>query len=175
MPVLMNAKNAGLSEKEVDELQRRLGRQLPVEYRQFLVRGNVFVPDSNRITGQGMIGSVVKFLGVSLDPTEDLHATMETYVDRVPVNAIPVALAGGGNLVCIDLVTGATYLWDHENEAVEGEEPDFRNMHLLAESFSRFVDAMEPFDPSTVVLDPKDVVSVKLKPGFAEKFKDFRR
>lgn len=86
-------------------------------------------------------------------------------------HVLPVALAGGGNLVCLHLPSGAIYFWDHEAEAGEGDAVDFSNLHFLTDSFTAFLRSMVPASVST---SGGTVVSVKLKPGFAEKFKDYK-
>ena len=174
MTVAMSAQRPALTALEIESLERQIGAQLPESYKHFLETGNVVTPASNQFQGQGMSGSVSKFLGASSVANDDLAATQVTYTDRLPGHVLPVALAGGGNLVCIYLQNGRVYLWDHEQDAGDGEVASFDNMHYVAESFSSFLAALEPFDADKVELDPKDIVSVKLKPGFAERFKDFK-
>ena len=84
---------------------------------------------------------------------------------------MPVALAAGGDLIVVNVDSGRVYFWDHEREAGLDEVAGNANMHLLADSFDEFMQSLIPFDSKTVVLDPAAVISVKLKPGFAEKFK----
>ena len=174
MTVAMKAKYPGLGEGDVSSLENKLGHGLSDEYKEFLMAGNVMIPRPNSVQGQGMSGSVSKFLGVSSNVDDDLLATRRTYADRLPDGVIPIALAGGGNLVCVYSKNGQMYLWDHEDEAGEGEVVGFDNMHFIAKSFSEFLKVLAPFDSKDAVLNPDDVISVKLKPGFAEKFKDYR-
>lgn len=174
MTVAMKAKYPGLVEGDVGSLENKLGHRLSDEYKKFLMTGNVMIPAPNSVQGQGMSGSVSKFLGVSSDADDDLLVTMRTYADRLPDDVIPIALAGGGNLVCVYSKNGQIYLWDHEDEAGAGEAVSFDNMHFVAKSFSEFLKTLVSFDSKDVVLNPDDVISVKLKPGFAEKFKDYR-
>jgi hypothetical protein len=173
MTVTMKAKYQGLAPTEIASLEKRLSLPLPDSYRKFLMSGNVSLPEPNVIQGQNMLGSVSKFLGVSANPDDDLLGAVATYRDRLPEGVFPVALAGGGNLVCIDSTNGRIYLWDHEEEANEGEVAGFDNMHFVAGSFEKFIESMTPFDSSATLLKAEDIISVKLKPGFADKFKDY--
>ena len=81
--------------------------------------------------------------------------------DRVPHGTLPVADAEGGNLVLIALDSDAVLFWDHElehdlDEAVSEIAPDF----------AAFLDGLEPFDASHVHLEPGQVKSAWVDPGF---------
>lgn len=167
----MKAKYQGLTDDAVSSIESLVGHRLPADYRSFLLSGNVYVPQDNQFTGHDVTGKVAKFLGQSAQRDEDIQVVLETYTDRVPNDLLPIALAGGGNLICLELTSGVIYFWDHEGEAGEGEVVDYRNLHRLAESFSDFLRSM---DPIAVDSPNGTIVAVKLKPGFSEKFKDYK-
>lgn len=171
MTVKMSPKFPGLTIDEVNVVESLAIHPLPTDYRNFLLSGNVFVPEENRFAGPDVTGRVAKFLGLSTQRDEDIRAVVETYADRVPENVLPIAQAGGGNLVCLHLLSGAIYFWDHEAEAGEGDAVDHSNLHYLSDSFSAFLRSMLP---ASVDSSEGTVVSVKLKPGFAEKFKGYK-
>ncbi len=83
-----------------------------------------------------------------------------------PKNVLAVADTEGGNLICIDVKKGGVFLWDHERETADDEEPSFDIMDFLASSFSEFLHELQSFNPQDVVLDPNDVILVEFKPGF---------
>ena len=170
MTIDIRFRHPGLAAAEIAAVEQRVGAPLPPEYRQFLAAGNVGMPAPNVARAPTITCSVAKFLGVSDVASDDLGAAVDTYSGRLPDGVFPVALAAGGNLVCIVLKDGSVHFWDHENEAAEGEPVDFRNMHLLAKSFAEFLKLLAPPDPAGA--GAAKVVSVKLKPGFAERFKN---
>lgn len=172
MPVVLEGRQPGMTIPEVDQLEKSLGFRLPAAYADFLRTFNGATPRPNVFDAKGFKGSVTSFLGRASAPLDDLQSTIQAYTGRLPDRVIPVALAAGGNLIVLELDTGRTYAWDHEREAQDGEMPSHANLHWAAESFDDFLKALHPFDPEDIKLDPANVVSVKVKPGFLEKFKD---
>ena len=172
MSITLASRQPGLMPQELHQLQRTLGFVLLPSYAAFLQRFNGAIPETNIFEIPGLTASISSFLGRSPQPLDDLEATYQTYFDRLPEQTMPVALAAGGNLIVLNMNTGKVYFWDHENEAAPGEQPSYSNMHLLAETFDDFMESLMPYNPNTVTLDPAAVISVKLKPGFAEKFKN---
>jgi hypothetical protein len=170
MTVKMSAKFPGLTGDQVKLIETMVDQPLPADYRAFLLSGNVYVPEENQFSGRDVTGKVAKFLGLSTQRDEDIRSVAESYADRVPGNVLPIALAGGGNLLCLHVLSGAIYFWDHEAEAGEGDVVDYSNLHYLADSFSAFLLSLVPASTGT---PEGTVVSVRLKPGFAEKFKDY--
>jgi len=86
---------------------------------------------------------------------------------------IPIAYAGGGNLVCISLEKGVygVYYWDHELEPNEGELPSWNNMYFLSNSFSDFLKMLRKFDPSSIRLKPGQVKKAWIDPEFLKQVK----
>ena len=138
-------------ETSVAQAERRLGRRIPEDYREFLLQernggrptANVSVLPEARRVGAG----VTDFLGVGHPDDTDLAEVSAQYHDRIPADLLPVAHAEGGNLVCLSLGDhdrGAVYFWDHEEEAEEGEPPARRNLHRIADSFRDFAASLRP-------------------------------
>lgn len=77
---------------------------------------------------------------------------LQTYTQRLPDRALPIADDGAGNLICLIARadgSSAIYWWDHENEWDEADYEDdvgqpmpeaakFQNVYLVGESFSDF-------------------------------------
>lgn len=83
-----------------------------------------------------------------------------TYRDRMPRTMVPIAEAGGGDLVCIGVSEqngGQTYFWDHHNEwdeegYLDGGKPvpdnlEYQNVTLVANSFEEFILSMRATEP----------------------------
>lgn len=138
-------------ETSVARAERRLGRRIPEEYREFLLHErNGGRPSSNIsvLPGARRVGvGVTDFLGVGHSDDTDLARVSAQYHDRIPADLLPVAHAEGGNLVCLSLGghdRGAVHFWDHEEEAEEGEPPARRNLHRIADSFRDFAASLRP-------------------------------
>lgn len=81
-----------------------------------------------------------------------------------PEGCVPIADDGCGNYVCLvssPRECGVAF-WDHETGALS----------VVAATFTEFLGLLEPFDPDSVKLDPADVISVWVAPGFLESLKD---
>jgi hypothetical protein len=171
MTVQMTSRGGSLSSSQVQELETALRGTLPQDYKEFLSKYNVASPEKNVYEIGSLSTRVAVFFGVSDEKNHDLlWQNQRVYANRLPKGVLGVASAAGGNLICLRLDNGWTYFWDHELEAADDEEPDYGNMTRLAPSFSEFLDHLEPYRSDDSEPKPK-VLSVKLKPGFAEKFK----
>jgi hypothetical protein len=166
MAVQITASGEHLDTSRVQALEGRLRTTLPPEYAEFLLTYNVARPEENVYRMEKLTISVSYFFGVSSDSVSDLVTQNQVvFANRLPKRILAIAYAAGGNLVCLRTSDGLIYLWDHEKEANEGEEPRYENMTRLARSFS---DKATDFFPNA-----SKVKSVKLKPGFQEKFKKY--
>ena len=174
MSVAMQGREAPLRPQDLLDLESRLGVSLPAAYREFLLRNNVAVPESNSYDGGQDIG-VTSFFGISKNRLDDLIEQNQIFGWRMPENILAIADGPCGNLICLHLITGEVYWWDHEQEAAAfgDEEPSFDNMLLLASSFTEFLQRLQPFDPESVPFDPKQVISVEISPEAREKFKKY--
>ncbi|WP_160161114.1 SMI1/KNR4 family protein [Actinomadura sp. K4S16] len=138
-----------VSLRDLDELERRLGVELPSDYRSFLLRRNGGrVHDNDLATPEGEeIGiAVVSFLSLGSEGGDSMDEFLGVYSGRYPKELLPVAEAVGGNLILIRVegrMKGEIYFWDHEQEG--DEEPVWENLTLLAPSFDQFMEALVPY------------------------------
>ena len=136
----------GLSEAQIDELERAMEIRLPKPYREFLTKYNGGTPDPERFTTRdGKAVSIVsKFLPVDNSQADNLIEEIEgiTQAGQIPSNLIPVATTPADNRVVLSVSgsdSGKIYYWSW------GEEPDeptcsYRYMRLVADSFDQFLD-----------------------------------
>ena len=154
MPVKIAGSKRGLGEAVLTALERKLGIELPEEYRRFLLLHNGGKPAPAGFhyedeTGQYTDSQVDRFLSVHEGKLANFADDFITYkVDekRMPDRLVPIATDPGGNVVCISVAgrdRGAIYFWDHEHEmdAADEEEgePGESNVHLIADSFGEFL------------------------------------
>jgi hypothetical protein len=129
-------------ETDVERFEKLINSALPSEYRRFLMTENGGRPERVSIvfeTEGGKDESVVNyFYSLDDDSVYSLAEKFDVFEDRVPSNMIPIACDAFGNQFLMSLgdEKGAIYFWDHEKENEDAEEND--NVHLIADSFSKF-------------------------------------
>jgi SMI1/KNR4 family protein SUKH-1 len=110
------------------------------------------------------------FFGLSDLPLNDLfEQNRVVYRGRLPNGILAIGRTGGGNLICLSLSSGSVYFRDHEREGSGVESPGFGNMTIVAPSLLNFLKVLQP--RSMEIPTDARVISVQVKPGFAEKFK----
>jgi hypothetical protein len=70
---------------------------------------------------------------------------MEIYKKRMPQNLLPIATTPSGDIICISLHgsdQGNVYIWKHEWEADEGEEPSYDNVYFISSNFDEFLNSL---------------------------------
>lgn len=171
MTVQIESKETPLTAEQIEAIQQMLGVVLPRDYREFLSYCNVGIPEKNQIVTSTVTTSVSEFFGQSEINIYDLISEAKRFASRLPSGVLPIASAAAGNLICLQLDTGAVFWWDHEEEAGDGEAPSYNNLEIVAPTFSNFLVAMQPRKP----IPPINLkgASVWKRPGADEKFKDY--
>ena len=120
-----------LSEKRLEQVERKFAIKLPIQYRKFLLAHNGGQPVPNQFhfkkeQGPYTDSMVDWFLAVYEGENDNFEEYFDTYKgdeQRLPENLVPIAHDPGGNLVCISVSgddEGAVFFfWDHEHEEVE--------------------------------------------------------
>jgi hypothetical protein len=138
------------SDAEIDALEARLKIKFPMDYRLWLLKYNGGRPTPNRFQQKGKSGPytdslVAWFLAIHDGKYSNLESkfkNLKVFQKRLPENLVAIADDPFGNEICITVAGkdyGAVYFWDHEEEGPEGVEPDYRNCHLVADSFTEFI------------------------------------
>lgn len=168
----LTAKAPPLSVDEVTDMAERLGG-VPAALRDLLAAHNVAVPARPRWLGGGEDFEVRHFFGRSAEPWQDLAAVNDFYDGRLAPGHLAVADADGGNLVCMDRVSGHIFYWDHETHD-RGDDPDADDPPLeLASSLAAFLEALQPPAPP-LAATPGPVAITWKSPDFDTLFKDYK-
>jgi len=151
MPLQIVDSHEPLDEKQIADLERKIGYGLPEEYRAFLKKHNGgYAEGENAFRYKHERGPYTDSRINHLFPvTNEFGSLAEQYLrfsreGRIPKKLLPFANDAFGNLICISLAgkdRGAVYFWDHENEPDEGEK-EFHNIHLIADTFAEFVSGL---------------------------------
>ena len=140
----------GLGPADVDELEVRTGRRVPGRYRRFLLAHNGGYPEP-AVFGfsapgwpGGEASSIVEgFLGIGVNPTDQIEYCLRVFRDRIPADLYPIARDPGGNFLCMGVddspKPGEIVFWHHEEEADEGEPPTRDNLYHVADSLDELL------------------------------------
>jgi cell wall assembly regulator SMI1 len=134
----------------VEQLEQALGVTFPHDFRELMKRCHGGSPverehfDFYYVGGQHEAGSCLGAL-LTLYPEDSngILKTIETlsYDDQLPEKVIPFAEDGGGDMMCLD------YRDDPEHPTVvywSHEEPKETSISPLADSFTKFLDSLQP-------------------------------
>lgn len=129
---------------DVERLERRIGRELPADYRTYLLER-----DGGRPVGNDE--ALKEIFGVREDAPDwsNMWDKLDIFADRVPPWLLPVAQDEYGNLFALSLREqdfGSVWFWDHEEEADEGEPASEENIEQRAESWTAFLAGLEPVE-----------------------------
>jgi SMI1/KNR4 family protein SUKH-1 len=129
-------------------LEQYWGFGIPKDYREFLIKYNGGVPVPNCFSFKYDVedGSCIhSFFGIKKDENHNLLMNIQLYQERIPANFLPIGDDSFGNLILLSVKgsdRGKIYFWDHEREVAEGEEPDYSNLTLIADSFNEFINSL---------------------------------
>ena len=172
MAISLTSKQPPVTTDQVMALSERLGG-LPAALRDLIAQHNVAVPVHPRWLGAGADFEIRHFFGRSAEPWQDLAAVNDFYDGRLAPGHLAVADADGGNLVCMDRVSGHIFYWDHETHD-RGDDPDADEPPLeLASSLAAFLEALQPPAPPPAAT-PAPAAGTWKSPDFDTLFKDYK-
>jgi cell wall assembly regulator SMI1 len=138
-----------INEAVIQQFERQLGKDLPSEYRAFLLTHNGGRPRPAEfpMTGDTLnpSGTIHWFFGINNSRHYDLRRNYRVYQDRIPTNFLPIAADPGGNLICLAVAgedRGTVYFWDHDYEALEDEVANYENVYFIANSFTELLNSL---------------------------------
>lgn len=147
-----------LAPEAVKAAMAQLPFALPKDYLDFASSNDGAKPETNvvKIPGGTECG-ISQFI-----PIKDiLPESMK--IDDFPLGMLPIAWGDGGNYFLISASpVGTIYFWDHELPDVPV---------LVAKSFTLFTGMVEPFDPSTIQLQPDQAKVLWVDPEFFKSLK----
>lgn len=134
---------------ELDALERAYGVQLPVQYREFVLRFGGGQPNPNCQVVPDFdeaVAEVQLFLNLgSPEDSSSIRYTIEVLGWRLPDGFFPIARESGGNLYAIDLACGEVFFCDLAAVAYTDVSP--APVYRAAKSFGKFLDEFVEFDP----------------------------
>ncbi len=151
MELAMQFSRQPLKEDDLAAFETRNGLQLPKAYRDFLLANNggsfQFDYPAYRISEhEEPEGLLQCFLCLQQDDVSDIERTWETHKSRLPKGLLPIARDPGGSLLCLGTSgkhAGHILFWDRNKES---SRASFKNVYLVAEDFSAFLNGLYPFE-----------------------------
>ena len=136
-------------------MEDMLSCKLPLEYVDFICSHDGAIPEPNSvIIGINNESGVRRFIPVA--EAVKVIAEVEGFPD-----AIPLGEDDCGNFFYINQNTGGVFFWDHE---IDGGNIE------VAPSLIKFLEALVPFDSSSVKLKPGQLKYAWIDPSFKPEF-----
>lgn len=164
--------NGPLEETQIKALERRLGKSFPESYRKFLTTYNGGHPQPHIFDyilkdGRNWTGGVRMFWGINPENKyRDMLYYAGIYDERLPSHIVPIANANGGDVLALSTTgndVGSVYLWDHEEEAEDGEPPTYDNLYFVAKSFTDFLNCLRSFNSEELAEIEKHAAQAEVK------------
>jgi len=155
-----------LSEEAIVAVEKRVGVPLPTEYRTFLLRQNGGRPKPADFRFGSRGESTVQELYAVNNSKSGLlavHRDFHGLIPRMPKDILAIGCDPGGNQLCIATSganAGSIYFWDHEKEGGFGHRVHYDNLHIVASTFSTFLDGLFETSPEEMatVLAPFEIL-----------------
>jgi len=152
--ILIEGTKDQITDSDIEKYIKELNINLPEDYKQHLIKYNgghpikdgapMINPIDESETDIGIDWFLAIYEGESSNFLKAYH-TFKIWQKRMPDELIPIANASCGDKICMSVKGdnyGKIYYWEHEIEASEGEEPDYSNVHLIANSFTDFINSL---------------------------------
>lgn len=141
-----------LTKLDVYRLEEKLGINLPVEYKNFLLLHNGGHPEKDcyPAINTSLNGADIAWFYAFYDGEyENLLKEYSRFKDMVPEDFIPVARGSGGNEICLGVsgnVFGKVYFFIRNWELYENGQPVPDDMYTIANNFTDFINSLYSFD-----------------------------
>lgn len=141
MDITPHREHRDATEVDVSHFEMSIAARLPDDYRAFLLRHNGGYPEPAGFRGGDE--SVEFFFGL-WQKYADLNYETLAHRGVIPAEMIPIASDAFGNCVLLEVRgpnRGRIWFWDHE---MSGDPA--KSVSLLANSFTEFVESLDPTD-----------------------------
>ena len=151
--VILSSTGKDLTMEDITNLEKTLKLTFPDDYRSFLLKNNGGEPDRTlyKFNENGRESEDIIHFFIGIVPDKD-YSDLEYQAnyfhsqDRIPKRLIPIACDPGGNLILMGVKgpqRNKVYFWDHETEYEEGQIAGYRNVYLIANTFTEFLEMLE--------------------------------
>jgi len=137
------------TEEDIQKLEDLVG-SVPEDYKEFLKNYNGGVPSATLLKTSSNERVINSFLALSAPSGfgDSIESHSKIYGERIPGKTIPIASAGSGDLILLNLDAsnfGQILYWDHNFESDDEDASNyFENTEVVASSFSEFLSKLRP-------------------------------
>lgn len=133
-----------IGESEILNFEKIIGKQLPTEYRTFLIESNGGRPKPNIFKTLGEeYESDIQFLFGITTGNYDLRENFQRLKNIIPFEVIPIAIDSGGSPILLDLNSKEIYFFDLDTEV----------KYLISENFKTFITGLYNLKQEETELD----------------------
>lgn len=130
-----------ISNKEIQQLEKKIGCNLPLDYFQFLENNNGGVVKNSTFYVQELDQKIMMdvFFGINLSRGLDLNFWLKEFEDDLPKNTIIIGKDPGGNFLLLNCQADhqGVYYWDHSLFFEKSTEDN--NAFPVAKSFTELL------------------------------------
>ncbi|HBE9106893.1 TPA: SMI1/KNR4 family protein [Clostridioides difficile] len=121
-----------VSKREIKRLERKIGIELPEDYREFLLKFNGGMTKPHSFLD---IANIIGFFGVGENLNDfNLDSSIEIYKDKLPSVVIPIGKVNKDKLLCINLNEEFKGIYTHDIKTGKSEKH--------ANTFSEFINSI---------------------------------
>ncbi len=131
-----------LDEAEICEFEQWLESKLPGSYRIFLLRNNGGSPSKAQVPG---ICYIQYFYGITT-ASESASLQGNLGLEKLPDGVIAIAYCGGGDNLCVSLISGKIYLWVLES-GYWGRRAELDELTFVANDINAMLEMLEGEKP----------------------------
>lgn len=134
-----------LSETEIQELEKKLGFNLPESYRRFLMETNGGIPKPNHFETETAVGSSLILSELDLSKSDVLD-TFYAVTGIIPKHLITIGHDIFGNYIFLSLEgedRGSLYFWIHDDPKMMDEYENLLidKLDFIASDFEEFINS----------------------------------
>lgn len=137
-----------LSAEKISDLEKLISHNLPIQYKNFIMSNNGGKPDKYILDNEKIINYFFGyFSNPKLDNSIEWH--LEMYSKRYPRAMLPIASAGGGDLILLGLsgsYENKVYYWDHNMESETDGTNYYDNVTFIANNLEDFIKLLKDDD-----------------------------
>ncbi|NVM92880.1 hypothetical protein FHT32_006573 [Variovorax sp. SG517] len=136
-------------DEDIRSFESAMGK-IPEDYKSFLKSNNGGIPSATLLKTKSNERVINALLALKAPPGfgDSIESHLNVYEGRIPSNTIPIASAGSGDLILLNIDPskfGEVLYWDHNFESDDDDASDyFGNTEVVSDSFSAFLDKLTP-------------------------------
>ena len=149
----------------IKEFEELIGASLPEDYKKFLIKDvndtykrGMYVYENMDGQSRKIIAILKKFLTLEKNEEINLFNVFSEHKHELPKGVVPIATNATIDYTVISLNKkdyGCIYHWSYKDEPEIVKRPSYKNMYLVANSFTEFVKSIEAYEKTSLYIRNK--------------------